>query len=117
MMNTAMELVPCGANPLGLYRVREGDTMQSVCAEYNIPPALLIAENKLKDFPPPGGMLVLTHAGKVYVVQAGETHSYLCKKFGIGEDVFTRLNGCSYIYPTQRVRIPSVPAEREDILG
>ena len=53
--------------------MREGDTAQSVCAAFGIPPALLIAENKLKEFPPAGSMLVLPLAAKTYVGQAGGT--------------------------------------------
>lgn len=70
---------------------------------FGIPPALLIAENKLKEFPPAGNMLVLPLAAKTYVVQAGDTVSSICQRFGIGEGEFLRLNGCSYVYPTQRV--------------
>ena len=103
MMRAEFVLKECGANPLGLYVVREGDTAQSVCAAFGIPPALLIAENKLKEFPPAGSMLVLPLAARTYVVQAGDTVSSICRKFGIGEGEFLRLNGCSYVYPTQRV--------------
>ena len=103
MMDTKIELVPCGANPLGLYVVREGDTAQSVCAAFGIPPALLIAENKLQAFPPAGSMLVLPLAAKTYAVQAGDTVASICRKFGIDEGEFLRMNGCSYVYPTQRV--------------
>ena len=38
-----------------------------------------------------------------YVVQAGDTVESICQRFGIGEGEFLRLNGCSYVYPTQRV--------------
>ena len=103
MMKMQTELMACGANPLGLYVVREGDTVQSVCAAFGVPPSLLIAENKLTEFPPAGSMLVLPLAAKTYVVQAGDTVASICRKFGIGEGDFLRLNGCSYIYPTQRV--------------
>ena len=103
MMRTELILKACGANPLGLYVVREGDTAQSVCAAFGIPPALLIAENKLKEFPPEGSMLVLPLAARTYVVQAGDTVESICRKFGIGEGEFLRLNGCSYVYPTQCV--------------
>ena len=103
MMNESIELKECGANPLGLYVVKAGDTAQSVCAAFGVPPALLIAENKLKEFPPSGSMLVLPSAAKIYVVQAGDTLSSVCRKFGISEGEFLRLNGCSYVYPTQRV--------------
>lgn len=106
MMKTNYALSLCGENPLGLYSVREGDTIQSVCAAHGVPPSLLISENKLKEFPPPGSMLVLPRAGKVYVVQPGETLDSLCEKFGVGKEEFARQNGCSYVYPTQCVLIP-----------
>lgn len=97
------ELKDCGANPLGLYEVKEGDTAQSVCAAFGIPPALLIHENNLKAFPPAGALLVLPPGEDIYVVQAGDTVASVCEKFGLREQDFIGINGCSYVYPTQRV--------------
>ena len=53
------QLKDCGKNPLGLYRVQEGDTLQSVCARFALPPALVAARNGLRAFPPAGALLLL----------------------------------------------------------
>lgn len=59
------QLKDCGKNPLGLYRVQEGDTLQSVCARFALPPALVAARNGLRAFPPAGALLLLPmYAGR-----------------------------------------------------
>ena len=98
------ELKNCGVNPLGIYEVKEGDTVQSVCAAFDVPPAFLIAANGLKEFPAAGAFLVIPRSsGEVYTVRAGDTLRSVCEKFGCDEAEFIRVNGCSYVYPTQRV--------------
>lgn len=97
-------LSDCEENPFGLYEVRAGDTVRSVCAEHALTPALLIAANRLSAFPPAGSFLVLPHAeGKVYTVQPGESAASVCEKFGMTEEEFFRMNGCRSVYPAQRV--------------
>ena len=94
-------------NPLGLYVVRKGDTLASVCAAFGCAPAALIAENRLSAFPAAGALLVVPPAaGREYVVRAGDTIKSVCAAFGCTEQEFVRMNGCAYVYPTQRVRIP-----------
>ena len=96
----------CGRNPLGLYRVREGDTLSSVCARFGVPPALVAARNGLRAFPPAGALLLLPDVrGKTYTVCAGETLAAVCEKFGLTEESFCRMNACSYVYPTQLVLV------------
>ena len=100
------QLKDCGKNPLGLYRVQEGDTLQSVCARFALPPALVAARNGLHSFPPAGALLLLPDVrGKTYTVCAGETLAAVCEKFGLTEESFCRMNACSYVYPTQLVLV------------
>lgn len=97
-------LSDCEENPFGLYEVRAGDTVRSVCAEHALTPALLIAANGISAFPPAGSFLVLPHAeGVLYAVSPGETIYSLCQKFGMSEEEFFRMNGCRSVYPVQRV--------------
>ncbi len=99
------ELEDCGMNPFGLYRVREGDTLASLCARFSLPPALAAACCGGR-FPPAGALLQLPSAvGRLYTVQAGETLASLCKKFGMSEGEFREKNACSYVYPTQLVLV------------
>ena len=102
------ELREAGPHPLGLYLVREGDTLASVCEALEVAPAALIAENSLQDFPPPGSILsVPAERGAGYTVRAGDTVASICRRFGMREEEFVRLNGCAYVYPTQCVRVRS----------
>lgn len=100
-------LETCGRNPLGLYRVREGDTLSSVCARFGVPPALVAAENGLQAFPPAGALLLLPDpAGmRTYTVGAGETVASVCAKFGLSEREFCEMNACGFVYPTQVVLV------------
>ena len=94
-------------HPLGLYAVRKGDTLASVCAAFGCAPAAVIAENGLKEFPPAGAILILPReGGREYTVRAGDTLDSVCAAFGCTREQFVRLNGCDYVYPTQRVRLP-----------
>lgn len=91
-----------GKNPFGLYRVREGDTLASVCAKFSLPQTLVAARCG-GGFPPPGALLLLPAAGKTHVVRPGETLASLCKKYGQSEEEFCARNACAYVYPTQTV--------------
>lgn len=99
-------LMPGGENPLGLYEVKEGDTAASVSSEHGILPQELVTANGLTGFPPAGSILLIPkREGEVYEVRAGETLASVCEKFHMTESEFSRLNRCSYVYPTQRVLV------------
>ena len=100
------ELKDCGANPLGLYCVREGDTLRSVCEAYGVPAAALIACNKLQNFPPAGAVLVMPReTGALHTVLPGETAASICAAHGMTREEFIRINGCAYVYPSERVYV------------
>ncbi len=100
------ELKNCGTNPLGLYEVKEHDTLSSVCEACRVPPSALIARNGLREFPQAGALLVLPEqCADMYSVRAGETAASVCEKFGMSEKEFFRMNGCAYVYPTQLVYV------------
>ena len=95
------------SNPLGLYCVKAGDTLAAVSEAAGVTPAAVIAENALRTFPPAGALLCLPPAaGEVYTVRAEDTLPSLCRRFGVREEDFIRQNGCAYVWPTQRVRLP-----------
>ncbi len=99
-------LMPGGENPLGLYEVKEGDTAVSVSSEHGILPQELVSANGLIGFPPVGSILLIPkREGEIYEVQAGETLASVCGKFQMTEAEFSRLNKCSYVYPTQKVLV------------
>lgn len=87
------QLKDCGKNPLGLYRVQEGDTLQSVCTRFALPPALVAARNGAACLSSAGALLLLPDVrGKTYTVCAGETLAAVCEKFGLTEESFCRMN-------------------------
>lgn len=100
-------LQTCGAGPFGLYVVRNGDTLQSVCAARGLAYASLIAANNLQAFPPPGSLLLLPRGEEVYVVRPGDTLEGIAAMFSLDAEAFRRRIGCSFVYPTQRVCIRS----------
>ncbi len=98
------ELQECGPNPFGLYQVKDGDTAASVGDRFGVPPAVIASLNRIKDFPPAGGMLVLpSFSGQTHVVRPGEDLSSVCRAYAMTEEEFMRINGCSFVYPMQRV--------------
>ena len=90
-----------GINRLGLYLVKAGDSIQSICKRFQLPPVALICSNNLKAEPEPESMLVLPKcSGKIYTVQVGESIESLCRKFDITREEFIQKNSCTYVYPS-----------------
>lgn len=99
-----IELRECGANPFGIYEVKKGDTAASVADAFGVPSAVIAVFNKIEEFPPAGSMLVLPlFNGQTHVVCPGEDISSICHKYKMAQEEFERLNGCTFVYPMQRV--------------
>ena len=94
-------LKEAGINRLGLYLVKVGDSVQSICKRFNLPPVALICSNNLKAEPEPESMLVLPKcSGKIYTVQVGESIESICQKFNITREAVIQKNSCTYVYPS-----------------
>ena len=100
-------------NPFGLYSVAAGDTLLTVSEKVGLPPAVFVRAAGLKELPKEGTLLVLpSREGELYTVEAGETLDSLCKKMQVSREDFVRLNGCAYVYPTQKVLLPPRGTDR-----
>ncbi len=99
------ELHECPPNPLGIAAVYAGETPASACERLGVPPAVVAACNG-GAFPQPGSMFVLpAFRGEVYVVRPEDDLASVCRRFGMTEEEFARINGCTYVYPLQRVYV------------
>ena len=93
-------------NPLGLYRMKQGDVFEEVCAHCGVPALAVIRLNRLKR-PPEAGEFFCLPQGRysVHTVTAGETADSLCRTFGVSENAFAELNG-KEIFVGQTVVLP-----------
>ena len=88
-----------------LYRVKEGDTLISVCANFNVPPLTVIEENMLETDICAGDMLVISVKEKVYFVKPFDTFCSISKKFNVPEEVLEKLNKTPYLFYGLTIRI------------
>lgn len=97
----------CNDNPFGLYYVEEGDTAESVGKKFALPPAFILAYNRLRVFPSRGGIVLLPRGDyTVYTVGLGETLESIAEKFKFSKEMISGINGCEYVYPTQKICLP-----------
>ncbi len=87
-----------------LYRVKEGDTLFSVCNEFGVAPLLVVKDNLLCEEICEGDMLVLEGNGEIYTVDAGETFSSVSRKLGVEEETLRRLNDLPYLFYGLKIR-------------
>ncbi len=101
------------------YVVKEGDTIESISQNFNIPMFDLISINNLQDVYglTPGQSLKIpissTGAFDYYTVKRGDTVYGIAQKFNIRPNYLLILNGIGsndYIYPNQQILVP-----KEDI--
>ncbi len=88
-----------------LYRVKEGDTLLSVCANFNASPLTVIEENLLESDIYAGDMLVISEEEKVYFVKPFDTFYSISKKFNLPEDRLRKLNKTPYLFYGLKIRI------------
>ena len=83
------------------YKVKRGQTLQSVAAGLNTTAYALAAENGLKEEVYEGQLLRVPEARPLYTVQAGDNKALLCGS----EKAYERLNGTQAFYLGMRVRL------------
>ena len=84
------------------YRLKSGQTIESVAEYFSVSPWLIVKENGLTCPPLPGQILRIPQVrGNEYVVQAGDSKRLLCNS----EEEYERRNGTSVFYVGMRVRI------------
>lgn len=92
-------------NPFGIYRLEKGEYFEGVCAARGLPALAVARLNGFTRPPEEGQMIAFPPEGYVSVcVLAGDTPASVCKKYGMEEAAFVRLNGES-LYPGQYVLV------------
>lgn len=97
-------LQECRTGAFGWYVISKGDTVSSICAAHGVSYASLINVNRLRTFPPTGGLLYLPQGETVYTVCPEDTVESICARFNLNQEEFLLKNGKA-LYPTQRVSI------------
>ncbi len=88
------------ASESGSYRVRSGDTLQSISRKFAVPVASLVASNRLRDrdLIHPGQVLTIpgaeasTQAAVQYRVRKGDTLDSIARRFRVSLSSLTRVN-------------------------
>ncbi len=75
------------------YRVKEGDSLTGISAEYNAPLADIILDNALITEPVAGDVLFIRGNKASYTVSPFDTAEIIAEKFGISSEEIKRKNG------------------------
>ena len=90
------------------YRVGTSDTVMSLSAKFNIPPAKIIADNTLKSEIQNGDVLYIEKTdGVVYTVCPFDTFEDLEKRFGISAESIKETNKIDYLFYGLKIIIPT----------
>lgn len=81
------------------YRVKEGDDLFKISAKFNLPPTIIVAENRLKSEPKEGDVLYLKIPdGTAYMVKPEDTAVSIAQKFGTTEEELLEKNKIPYVF-------------------
>ena len=81
------------------YRVKRGQTLDTIARAFSLPSRVLAAKNRLTCEPEEGSVLFLPEGGNLYTVRGGETKALLSGS----EENFEEKNCTKRLYPTQAV--------------
>ena len=87
------------------YRVRSGDTVESIAEKFFTSPSLIIFSNRLMSEIKEGDVLFIPRGKIVYKVRLFDTLETLSAKFGVSEKRILELNRVPYIYVGQNLII------------
>ncbi len=90
-------------NGSGVYRVQEGDTLDSLALKYSTTKAILIYDNNLSGDVIKGDTLYIRTFKNVYTVTVLDTPNSVCEKLNITLEKLYELNKIDYLYPYLRV--------------
>lgn len=90
-------------NGRGVYRVEEGDTLESLALKYSTTKEILIRDNNLDGEVINGDVLYIRTFKKVYTVGVLDTPYIVAKKLNVTIEKLYDLNGVDYLYPYQRI--------------
>jgi hypothetical protein len=81
------------------YRVKKGDSINSIFFNYNLPIFRFIKENNLKDEVYEGQIVVINKTqGKTYLVAPHENVKTVAKKLGVLESEIIEKNKTDYLF-------------------
>ena len=81
------------------YRVINGETVNSLCAKFNLPTALFIKENNLSKELEDGDLVIITkYSCKLYSVLPLDTLNSISKKFNLNKEELKEKNKIDYVY-------------------
>ena len=83
------------------YKVKRGQTLQSIAKGLNTTAYALVAENSLTEEVYEGQLLRVPETRPLYTVQAGDDKALLCGS----EKAYEKRNGTKVFYPGMRVRL------------
>lgn len=87
------------------YRVKKGESIESVSEKFFIPEYYVIGKNNLKSDLYEGEIILLKKSGTVYVVKVGETLDKILEKFNLTKEIFYSLNYTFTVFPDQKIYI------------
>lgn len=87
----------------GVYRVQEGDSLDSLAVKYSTTKAILIYDNNLNKDIEKGDVLYIKTFKNIYIVGVLDTPETLSKKFKTTIEKLYELNKIDYPYPYQRI--------------
>jgi LysM repeat protein len=83
-----------------IHRVKEGETLASIAADYNVPVSMIIKDNKLCGDIYAGQRLVIGYVkGTIYTVKPQDTLESIAQKFGVAPQKILSDNNIEIIYP------------------
>lgn len=84
------------------YRVKKGDSLNSIAEEFFLPPSLIARVNGMEGEPRGGEVIVLPPADhNLYTVRAGDTREKLCGS----KEKYEDMNGTSAFFIGMRIFI------------
>jgi len=84
------------------YRVKRGDSLNSIAEEFFLPPSLIACVNSLAEEVEEGEIIILPPAEhNLYTVRGGDTKEKLCG----GREKYEELNGTSAFFVGMRIFI------------
>lgn len=83
-----------------IHKVKEGETLASIAAYYNVPTSMIIKDNRLVGDIYPGQRLVIGYVkGIIYTVKPQDTLEGIAQKFNVTPQKILDGNNIELIYP------------------
>jgi spore germination protein YaaH len=88
------------------YRVCVGDTLLSVCKNFNVSPTIIIKQNNLTREIEAGDILKIDADGVFYTVKPNDTIDSIAERFNVCADDILNENNIPYVFYGLVIKIP-----------